>query len=449
MNIRPVLALLVLATVALVATVGQGFLVAAIVLFVAGNALTRPDPHGRLCATLSSTEILRMVIASFKKNFPALNRMGSQFVATSLKLDKQYIAHIPTLPTVEDVTTTYAVTGQTGKSLLVDVPVTVNRRRGVRLKWEHVAGLQDDKVVSSELIRDAGFALAKNFIDDILAEAKSANFSQSSTYAEADCDLDMLSNVRADMNGVGASPFGRTMIVNSNVATTLEADSRISSRDFHGQNQGGDNALRHWTGVGGFAEIQEYADTPLNNGSAITGGAIEADDDVYTKTAHGLVTGQRVQLTSFSGGTGLTASTYWYFSKTGADTGLLCTTPANAYAGTLGTACTVDATSVVLTPTENVVAFAFEKSAIAFLAGIPDNFDHQALKSELNIPDNMGFEAVTFEGITMGAVSWQDVGTGDLTWMPVLVWGKALGRQAGTNAVGAKADYAGHLVIKA
>ncbi len=443
---KSILALLTVAVTLVLACTGH-FATAAVAILFAGTFYA--SGSARLCTTLTSTEILREVIASFKKNFPALNKMGYEFRPTSLKLDNQYIAHIPTLPTVEDVTTTYATTGQTAKSLLVDVPVTVSRRRGVRLKWEHVAGLQDSKQEWDECINNAGFALAKNFIDDLLAEAKSVNFSQSSTYAEADCDLDMLINVRADMNGVGASPMGRAMIVNSNVASTLEADSRISSRDFHGQAQGGVNALRRWNGVGGFSEIIEYADMPLNNASAITGGAIEADDDIYTKTTHGLVTGQRVQLTSFSGGTGLTSGTYWYFSKIDANTGYLCTTPALAQAGTLGTACTVDATSVVLTPTENVVAFGFERSAIAFLAGIPDNFDHQALKSQLGIPDNMNFEAVTFEGITMGAVSWQDVGTGDLTWMPVLVWGKALGRQAGTNAVGSKCDYGGHLVIKA
>lgn len=445
MNIRPALALLTLATVALVA-VGQGFFAAAAVFAVSSVLYARRDQHGRLCATLSSTEILRDVIRAFKKNFPALNHMGYEFRSTSLKLDKQYIAHIPTLPTVEDVTTTYAVTGQTGKSLLVDVPVTVSRRRGVRLKWEHVAGLQDDKVVSAELIANAGFALAKNFVDDLLAEATSVNFSQTSTYAEADSDLDAIVNIRADMNGVGADPMGRTMIVNSNVATVLESDSRISSRDFHGQNQGGDNALRRWSGVGGFGEIIEYADLSLNNGTSVTGGAIEADDNIYTKAAHGFVTGDRVYLDSLSGGTGLTATSYYFFHRLSSSTGYLCATRALAIAGT-AVDVTVDGTSVVLTKTNNVTGFAFDKSAIAFLAGIPDNFDHQALKSELNIPDNMGFEAVTFEGITMGAVSWQDVGTGDLTWMPVLVWGKAAGAQGG--AAGTKSDYGGHLLIKA
>ena len=86
----------------------------------------------------------------------------------------------------------------------------------------------------------------------------------------------------------------------------------------------------------------------------ITAGAIEADDEVYTKVAHGLVTGQRVVLTSFTGGTGLTAGTTWYFHRLSADTGYLCATRALAEAGTPGTACTVDATSVVLTPNEDV-----------------------------------------------------------------------------------------------
>ena len=74
----------------------------------------------------------------------------------------------------------------------------------------------------------------------------------------------------------------------------------------------------------------------------------------------------------------------------------------------------------------------------AVLAGIPDGFGQAELRAQLNIPANMNFESVTEPetGITMGAVSWQSVGTGDLNWMPVLVWGKALGRQSGSVAAG-------------
>jgi hypothetical protein len=70
----------------------------------------------------------------------------------------------------------------------------------------------------------------------------------------------------------------------------------------------------------------------------------------------------------------------------------------------------------------------------------------------LNIPRVMGWtEPVTDpdSGVTMAAVSWQEQGTNDLYWSPVLLWGKRLGRAAGTNAVGNTLDYAGHRLSKA
>lgn len=79
----------------------------------------------------------------------------------------------------------------------------------------------------------------------------------------------------------------------------------------------------------------------------VTGGAIEADDDIYTKSAHGFVTGDAVLLVSLTNGTGLTAGTTYYFSKISANTGYLCSSYANAILGT-AVDVTVDATSVVL-----------------------------------------------------------------------------------------------------
>lgn len=85
----------------------------------------------------------------------------------------------------------------------------------------------------------------------------------------------------------------------------------------------------------------------LTAGTAVTGGAIEADDDIYTKTGHGFVTGDALKLVSLTGGTGLTAGTTYYFHKLGANTGYLCSSYANAIAAT-PVAVTVDASSVVL-----------------------------------------------------------------------------------------------------
>lgn len=103
-------------------------------------------------------------------------------------------------------------------------------------------------------------------------------------------------------------------------------------------------------GDGGSGDTRFALSTAETN---ITGGAVEADTDVYTKTAHGLFTGQRVKLVSLTGGTGLTAGTVYYFSKTDADNGKLCATYADAIAGT-AVAVSLDASAVVLTPNKDV-----------------------------------------------------------------------------------------------
>lgn len=448
MKLRPILSMAI-AALSLLFAIMYHPVIGAAFLFVAGNLLTAPQMDGRLCATLTSTEILMDVIKAFKKSVPGLHRMGTDFQPKELKLNQQYIAHIPSMPTVEDVTTTYAVTGQTGRSLLTDVAITVDKRKGVLIKWEELYAIQDQKNRYAEVIGLAGFALAKNFIDDLLSGVNARNFSQASVFAEADCDYDMLTDVCGDMNGVGAFPTGRIMLVNTPVANTLGGDSRIISKDYYGQQPDG-NALRRFRGVGGFSEVLEYADFPLNNGTALTGATAEADDDLVTKAAHGLVTGDRVVLTAITGGTGLTQGSVYYVIRVSSSTFKLASTQALAAAGT-GIDITVDGTSITITPTENLVAFGFDMRAFAVLAGIPDGFGQAELRAQLNIPANMNFESVTEPetGITMGAVSWQDVGTGNLNWMPVLVWGKALGRQAGDVAAGTKCDYAGHRVVKA
>ena len=44
--------------------------------------------------TLTSAEILMDVMEAFKKRLPALNRMGTDFRAQSLKLNNSYTAYI-------------------------------------------------------------------------------------------------------------------------------------------------------------------------------------------------------------------------------------------------------------------------------------------------------------------------------------------------------------------
>jgi hypothetical protein len=396
--------------------------------------------------TLSSPEILLDVVRAFRQSIPAVNLLGRNFSQTGLRLNKQYTAHVAGVATTEAISTTYAVTGNDARSLLSDIPVTVNQRFGARLYWENLLAIQDDKFEYNEVIAAAGYALAKRLVDDLLSTARSEFFSQRTVIAAADSDVDMLALVTSGMNSVGANSRGRVMFCNSAVASALAADSRLASREFAGQLQG-EEGYRSWERVNGFRLIQEYPGLPTNNGTAVTGGAITATTDVYTKNAHGLVTGQRVALTSLTGGTGLTAGQVYFFIKTNDNTGFLASTLANAIAGTRIDV-TADASSVVLTPTENVTAFATDASGICFLAGPEDHSSQMALAESLGIPSVVAFDTVTDpeSGITMSAVKYQEAGTGNHTWMPVLLWGKQAGRQLSTNAIGSFTDYGGHIV---
>jgi len=98
--------------------------------------------------------------------------------------------------------------------------------------------------------------------------------------------------------------------------------------------------------------------------STITGGQIEADDNIYTKTSHGLATGDAVSLTSLTGGTGLTAGQLYWFHKLTDNTGYLCVSLANALAGTAINV-TLDASSVVLTPVDANLEIILEAAGTA------------------------------------------------------------------------------------
>lgn len=215
-----------------------------------------------MATTLTSAEILADVIDSVKIRFPEIDFFGGQFTDQPLVKGKVYRAHIAGLPTIAtyDATTGYANGANEARSLLTDVDVTVDQHKHVPIKWDHLNQIQDEKQYINA-VGDAGFVLAKAVVDFILTKAVAANFTTSSVFATADADFDMLVNAQEDMNGVGASPIGRRMLVNSAVASVLGADSRVASGDYHGQLNGAD-AYRTWRNIAGFELIREYPSLP-------------------------------------------------------------------------------------------------------------------------------------------------------------------------------------------
>lgn len=443
--------------IALVAAVIVGILAVAytagaptaIVTFLAANAAfawltVRPE----MGPTLTSPQVLLDVIQSFRKRVPALNRMGLDWRATPLKLNQQYIAHIAGIPSTStyDTSTGYANGATSARGLLADVPVTVDTQPTCPLKWLHLDQIKDVKQKYDEVIGNAGYAIAKGFVDAILAQVNTRNFSKVQTIAAADFDYDALMTLSGVGNTQGMMNNGRTLFVSTTVANYLFADSRIISKDFAGQIVGGEG-YRRALNVGGFAEILEYPDLPSNNGTALTGVTAEADDDLITKAAHGLETGDPFVLTAATGATGLTVGNKYFAIKASASTFKAAASYADAIAGT-AIDITVDGSAMTITPTENLHAFAFDKRALAVLAGIPEGIANP-LAQQLGIPQVMAFDSVTDpEGlISMAAAKWQEAGTGDFFWCPTFVWGKTLGKGGASAAPDAGMDKAGLRVI--
>lgn len=402
--------------------------------------------------TLSVSEILDDLIVSFTTEFPILTKMGLDLRGTTLKLNKAEIAHITTLPTASTFNAGsggYGYGAQSARALLADVSVTPDQHPTCPLYWEHLNNISDDKSKYAEAIRLTGYVLVKGVIDNILAGVTTRNFSKEVVTAVADFDYDAVAAITTAANTQKMLPIGRVMIVSSAVAEVLDRDSRITSKDYSGQQTGG-KGIRSFKNVGGFELIQEYPDMPTNNATALTGVTGANSGDLMTKVAHGLLTGDPVTFVSGTSFTGLTASTKYFAIRASADTFQVATTYANAVAGT-AVVLSADGTSGVFQLTENLIGFAFDKRAICVLAGIPDGFDSE-LMAQLNIPQVMSMTPTTERdsGMTMAGVSWQEVGTGKLLFTPTFIWGKGLGRQGTAASVAnVMTDYAGLRVVSA
>lgn len=222
-----------------------------------------------MALTLSTTQILDLVMDAFKVRIPFLVKaFATDFSAEKAKLNQTVNARVLSLPSVQsyDATTGYKANAAESKSLLDDVPVVIDQHKHVPIKLDFLDAASTVKQINllAEATMNCGYVLAKSIVDYCLALLLSTNFSQSSTFTAANSDLDMLANVRADLNAIGADPMGRFGIVNSEVMTTLDSDSRIASGDYHAQRIS-DQAYGHLRAIQGFQNIWEYPDMPANS----------------------------------------------------------------------------------------------------------------------------------------------------------------------------------------
>lgn len=218
-----------------------------------------------MATTLTVSELLSDTLEAFKLVCPAILAMGTDLSQEKAVLNQSVIAKVRQLPTVQDYDAAqggYKNGATAASSLLVDVPVTINQHKHVPVKITHLSQIASQRKLYQDGVNDLAYVLGKSIVDYALGRVLAANFSQSTTEAIVDTNRDTLGTVRKAMN---AKKAGRTRygVVNSDFFEALDADSRIASKDYYGQQTGGE-AFGRLTNVAGFKEIWEYPDLSAN-----------------------------------------------------------------------------------------------------------------------------------------------------------------------------------------
>jgi len=217
-------------------------------------------------ATLSTTELITDVIDAFKVRFPLMSSIGTDFSSDEAKLGQTITGRVLSLPSVQDYDGTdgYKANSASANGLTTDVSVTLNRHKHVPIKVDFLDQVSTKRDLYSETVGNMAYALGKEAFDYAMGLAVQANFSHEVIGAEANSDYDALAKIGSVLNKNGASATGRFGIVNSNVFNALDADARIASGDYHGQQKGA-SAYGQLSNVGGFENIFEYPDMPSNS----------------------------------------------------------------------------------------------------------------------------------------------------------------------------------------
>ncbi len=264
MNPRFILFFVTLALAAVIWPASPG--ASLLILFLVGSLLERARP-GRLCVTLTVSEILTDVLQAFKVRVPVLRFFASDMNSMSAKFGQPIIAHIPALPTAYDhvAANGYNANAQKARDLLTDVSITMDGWKDVPIKINADDASQDRNQNYLKTIGNAGYVLGKAVVDYALTKILAANFSGSTQESIANTTKDTLGKVRVGMNGVGAGD-GRILLCNSDFANALDSDARITSSFQYGQRINADPYL-HFTNLAGFSDIMEYPGFPTNGES--------------------------------------------------------------------------------------------------------------------------------------------------------------------------------------
>lgn len=443
---RLLASILLFAITAVMAMSGQ-YVAAAATLFAGSLCLVQPAdfeaPAGSLFnPTMTPAVLLLQTMRAIWAKAPALQYFSHEFTTERLKKGQTVTGKVRLRPTVRTYAGNYETDAQESRTLLLDVgPFVMDQHVYTTVKLSDLYALQDKVNAIQDHFKDQAEEIGNHVSRYLLGLVDSRAFSNASTYSVANSNLDALNAIRFAMNERGV-PGGRFGLINSGVAGTLVADSRITNR-YDSKSRDVDNEhLIMFDGLAGFNQIRE--DSALASGTdadtvAATG---EADNETFTlASAKDWAVNQRVLLTISSGGTGIT--TGYYFIKTKPST---TTLTLSATRGGATAAFSLDAVAT-LKLAENITGFFGSREAIAIKTALPDDGIRAA--EAFGIPVPVSSEVVTDPntGLSMIAYKWFKPGSMDAYMTLASLFGGVAGAVADTG--GYVMEPAGHILRSA
>lgn len=184
--------------------------------------------------TLSGTLVTQRTLELLKLTFPALGSISTDFSDEQVKYGQTVQSRIVTIPAVQtyDVDTGWA----DSDAVMTDVPVTINRQKGVPITLNSQTLGSTARQLFDEVAPAQAYALAKEMMDFVYSLITAANFTEAAINAALidfgrPTVIDI--GVAQDVNGVPDGPMNRSLLLNGQYFGQLKKDTAIVTLAAH------------------------------------------------------------------------------------------------------------------------------------------------------------------------------------------------------------------------
>jgi hypothetical protein len=177
--------------------------------------------------TLSGSLVTQRTLELLKFTFPSLTMFTTDFSDQAAQFNQTVITRTVTIPNVTDYNTTTGWADSTAAN--VDVPVTINKHKGVNLTFNEQIMASTVRRLFDEFAPAAAYALSKQMVDDLYANITDANFTNNSVTATSAFARTSVIDIgtQLTLRGVPLALGQRTLLLYPTVFSKLVADTAL------------------------------------------------------------------------------------------------------------------------------------------------------------------------------------------------------------------------------